>query len=84
MFEKYLQQPYFLFLLLFAESDFGKNTMPYANKNKAKFIKSTGDGFLITFGTPKQALNTAISLLRQIRKHKKKKKEKNKLISVSP
>jgi len=52
-----------------------KNTAPYANKNKAKFIKSTGDGFLITFETPRQALNTATSVLEQIRKHNKKNKE---------
>jgi pSer/pThr/pTyr-binding forkhead associated (FHA) protein len=58
-----------------------KYTMPCANKNKPKFTKSTGDGFLISFETPRQALNTATTLLKQINKYNKGKKE-NKQVNI--
>ena len=58
-----------------------KYTVPCANKNKPTFTKSTGDGFLISFENSKQALNTATSLLSQIRKYNKNKKE-NKQVNI--
>lgn len=47
-------------------------TRNISQKHNKKFIKSTGDGFLITFNKAEEAINSAIELLRSVEDYNKK------------
>ena len=59
-----------------------KITIPAANQNKAIFIKGTGDGFLIIFKNPENALKTSVDILKKINKHNKSKSNKTACINI--
>jgi|GEM_PF-2067963 len=59
-----------------------KVTIPAANKYKATFIKGTGDGFLITFECPENALRTAVDIMTKVNKFNESKKDDKDKIDI--
>ena len=56
-----------------------KITIPEANRYKSKFIKCTGDGYLITFEKPENSLKASIQILKKINNFNSRKTDKEKI-----